>query len=53
MYISLYDSPAIDMLDYGDNSGCWQLANESDLDYEYERCAYIYQQAELFDTSVY
>ena len=38
---SIYDSPAIDMLDYGDNTGCWQLANESHLDYEYERTAYV------------
>lgn len=45
---SIYDSPSIDMLDYGDNTGCWDLFNESGLDYEYERDSYIYTQDDLF-----
>ena len=43
-FVSIYDSPEIDMLDYGDNTGCWQLANESHIDYEYEHCAYVCSQ---------
>ena len=39
---SIYDTPAIDMLDYGDNTGCWRLASEGHLDYEYEKLAYVY-----------
>ena len=48
MFVSVYDSPEIDMLDFGDNTGCWQLANESDLDYEYEHVCYVHNQDDLF-----
>ena len=48
MNSSIYDSPAVDMLDYGDNTGCWQLANESHLNYEYEHVAYVNTEDDLF-----
>ena len=46
-YNSVYDSPSIDMLDYGDNSGCWELANEAHLGYEYVRYAYVCTEDDL------
>ena len=45
---SVYDSPEVDMLDFGDNTGCWDLFNEMGLDYEYEKVSYIYTDSDLF-----
>ena len=45
---SIYDSPSIDMLDYGDHTGCWDLFNESNLDYEYEKVSYVCSQEDTF-----
>ena len=38
----IYDTPAVDMLDYGDNTGCFALFNEAELDQEYSKCEYVY-----------
>jgi len=38
----IYDTPAVDRLDYGDNTGCAALLREAGLDQEYSKCEYIY-----------